>query len=208
MTEGSKSLEQKANLNFTKGQCLLETKRWDTTKLQSSRWNKRPLRVPFSTAPQWRSVEPSKVNLSTRLLPSGRGKNIHFYKKHRRVDPIHFTMSSSTKTTQPRDPAKSSHFRRKMAQHKRDQPKQAGAASTTTESYSLSTRELKKRARHFVHGQRQAQHRPEESQTGSPKLCRWQAQAGPAKDHLPNFDFYARSYCISFCFEVYNMFFC
>ena len=83
------------------------------------------------------------MNPSTRLLPSGRGKNIHFYKKHRRVDPIHFTMSSSTKTTQPRDPAKSSHFRRKMAQHKRDQPKQAGAASTTTESYSLSTRELK-----------------------------------------------------------------
>ena len=83
------------------------------------------------------------MNPSTRLLPSGRGNNIHFYKKHRRVDPIHFTMSSSTKTTQPRDPAKPSHFRRKMAQHKKDQPKQAGAASTTTESYSLSTRELK-----------------------------------------------------------------
>ena len=83
------------------------------------------------------------MNPSTRLLPSGRGNNIHFYKKHRCVDPIHFTMSSSTKTTQPRDPAKSSHFRRKMAQHKRDQPKQAGAASTTSESYSLSTRELK-----------------------------------------------------------------
>ena len=64
-------------------------------KLQSSRWNKRPLRVPFSTAPQWRSVEPSKVNPSTRLLPSGRGNNIHFYKKHRRVDPIHFTWAAA-----------------------------------------------------------------------------------------------------------------
>ena len=110
------------------------------------------------------------MNPSTRLLPSGRGNNIHLYKKHRRVDSIHFTMSSSTKTTQPRDPAKSSHFRRKMAQHKRD-----GAASTTSESYSLSTRELK-------------------NDSGRPgidrKNCKlevktcvsgWQAQASPAK---------------------------
>ena len=89
-------------------------------------------------------------------------------------------MSSSTKTTQPRDPAKSSHFRRKMAQHKRDQPKQAGGASTTSESYSSSTRELKNE-QDIRPWQQQAQHRPEESQTGSPKLRRWQAQASPAK---------------------------
>ena len=94
------------------------------------------------------------MNPSTRLLPSGRGKNIHFYKKHRRVDPIHFTMSSSTKTTQPRDPAKSSHFRRKMAQHKRDQPKQAGAASTAQPPNLIQIEHTRaqKRARHFVHG--------------------------------------------------------
>ena len=143
MTEGSKSLEQRKQTLTRKRTVSSGNKAVRLQKLQSSRWNKKAAQSPLSTAPQWRSVEPSKVNPSTRLLPSGRGNNIHFYKKHRRVDPIHFAMSSSTKTTQPRDPAKSSHFRRKMAQHKRDQPKQAGAASTTSESYSLSTRELK-----------------------------------------------------------------
>ena len=59
------------------------------------------------------------MNPSTRLLPFGRANSIHFFQKYRRV-------SSSTKTTHPRDPAKSSHFRRKMAQHKREKPKQAG----------------------------------------------------------------------------------
>ena len=114
MTEGSKSLEQRKQILIRKRTVPSGNKAVRQQKLQSSRWNKKAAQSPLSTAPQWRSVEPSKVNPSRRLLPSGRGNNIHFYKK-----PIHFTMSSSTKTTQPRDPAKSSHFRRKMAQHKR-----------------------------------------------------------------------------------------
>ena len=127
------------------------------------------------------------MNPSTRLLPSGREKNIHFYKKHRRVDPIHFTMSSSTKTTQPRDPAKSSHFRRKMAQHKRDQPKQAGAASTTTESYSLSRRELQKRTRHFVHGSgRPSIDRKNRIANWKSKIVSVAGPGRPSKDHEPN----------------------
>ena len=107
------------------------------------------------------------MNPSTRLLPSGRGKNIHFYKKHRRVDPIHFTMRSSTKTTQPRDPAKSSHFRRKMAQHKRDQSKPVRPAQPLIEHTRAQT------SKTFRPWERQAQHRPEESQTGSRNGTSW-----------------------------------
>ena len=104
------------------------------------------------------------MNPSTRLLPFGRANSIHFFQKYRRV-------SSSTKTTHPRDPAKSSHFRRKMAQHKREKPKQAGRPAQPA---SLTHRVRELQTRKTISGRAQT----EESQTGSPKLY-WQAQAKP-----------------------------
>ena len=44
--------------------------------------------------------------------------------------------------------------------------------------------ESSKTSKTFRPWQQRVQHRPEESQTGSLKLCRWQAQASPAKNIL------------------------
>ena len=145
-------------------------------KLQSSRWNKRPLRVPFSTAPQWRSVEPSSESVyKTTALRTWEKHS--FPQKAWRVDSIHFTMSSSTKTTQPRDPAKSSHFRRKMAQHKRP-TKASRCGQHNFRILLIEHTRARKRARHFVHGSgRPSMDR--KNRNLEVQLCRWQAQKGP-----------------------------
>ena len=122
----------------------------------------------------------------TRLLPSRRRNNIHFYKKHRRVDPIHFTMSSSTKTTQPRDPAKSSHFRRKMAHPKEtNQSKPVRPAQANLTHWAHDSSKTSKTFRPWQSIDRKNRKlevqncaRPQTWHSGA-KICHWQAQQRP-----------------------------
>ena len=88
-------------------------------------------------------------------------------------------MSSSTKTTQPRDPANISLPEKDGTAQKK--PTKASRRGQHNQRILLIEHESSKTSKTFRPWQRQAHHRREESQTGSLKLCRWQAQASPAK---------------------------
>ena len=91
-------------------------------------------------------------------------------------------MSSSTKTTQPNQGIQPNHLTSGERWHSTKETNQSKPVRPAQPpNLTHWADESSKTSKKFRPWQRQAQHRPEESQTGSAKLCRWQAQAGPAK---------------------------